>query len=157
MLQRLLLLKEKKDTRRKAFVDKLKKLKQYFLYESKMIDKTFSEREREVEAKKAEEVLLPETSSRFDSKDFTKINFAHHKGVFGGVAMLKEVADKFEYGSTKTFNKVKFFFIHGANTKKHLWSLHFELNSLFEELWRERSLQTPFRREHVLCSRSHHL
>lgn len=99
-------------------MDKLKKLKQYFLYESKMIDKTFSEREREVEAKKAEEVLLPETSSRFDSKDFTKINFAHHKGVFGGVAMLKEVADKFEYGSTKTFSKVKVFFHSWSQYKK---------------------------------------
>jgi hypothetical protein len=41
------------------------------------------------------ELLLLETSSEFGNTDNTKIYFDHHKGMFGSLALLKIIADKY--------------------------------------------------------------
>jgi hypothetical protein len=60
------------------------------------------------------EILVLETSGKFSNRDKTKINFDHHKGMFGSLAMLKCIADAFPFGSVETFCKVKVFFLHAA-------------------------------------------
>ncbi|KAG2235991.1 hypothetical protein BDF21DRAFT_490048 [Thamnidium elegans] len=57
------------------------------------------------------EVLLLETSGSFDHKDRIKINFEHHKGMFGSLAILKTIADEFNYAS---LNKHQFAFVEGG-------------------------------------------
>lgn len=52
-------------------------------------------------------VLLLETSSFFSCADQTKSKFDHHKGLFGSLAMVKTIADQFQYGSLETFKKTQ--------------------------------------------------
>lgn len=63
---------------------------------------------------KDQEILLLETSGRFTNHDKTKVNFDHHKGVFGLLSMLKCIADDYSFASVETFMKVKVFFLHAA-------------------------------------------
>ncbi|EIE76042.1 hypothetical protein RO3G_00746 [Rhizopus delemar RA 99-880] len=60
------------------------------------------------------ELLLLETSGCFDNKVKIKLNFDHHKGMFGTLAMIKCIADEFEYASTDQFKKIKVFFLNAA-------------------------------------------
>lgn len=60
------------------------------------------------------ELLLLETSGCFDNKEKIKLNFDHHKGMFGCLAMLKSIADEFEYASIDKFKRVKVFFLNAA-------------------------------------------
>lgn len=43
------------------------------------------------------EILLVETSSHFGNKDKVKLNFDHHKGMFGMLAMLKSISDEYQF------------------------------------------------------------
>lgn len=79
------------------------------------------------------EVLLLETSGSFNNSDKVKINFDHHKGTFGSLAMLKTVADGFCFASVETFKKLKVFFVHASgnvvlismnNTNLSILTLH---------------------------------
>ncbi|KAG1164837.1 hypothetical protein G6F46_002321 [Rhizopus delemar] len=85
------------------------------------------------------EILLLETSGSFNNKDKVKINFDHHKGMFGSLAILKTIADEFYFTSADTFKTLKVFFLHAAGTKLHLWSISFCEEGYFE-LWREEFL-----------------
>lgn len=67
---------------------------------------------------KQQEILLLETSGCFSNNDKCKINFDHHKGVFGLLSMLKCVADDYQLGSVDTFKKVKVFFLHAAGNRR---------------------------------------
>lgn len=59
--------------------------------------------------------LLPlETSGSFANKDKNKGKLDHHKGVYGALAMLKCIADDYQYAKLKTFAKVKVFFLHAV-------------------------------------------
>lgn len=49
------------------------------------------------------ELLLVETSGPFADTDKTKANFGHHKGTFGALAMLKTIADEFNYAELVVF------------------------------------------------------
>lgn len=60
------------------------------------------------------EILLFETSGSFNYTDNVKINFDHHKGTFGSLALLKCIADEFFFASVEKFKKVKVFFVHAA-------------------------------------------
>lgn len=60
------------------------------------------------------EILLLETSGSFNNKDKVKINFDHHKGMFGSLAILKTIADEFYFTSADTFKTLKVFFLHAA-------------------------------------------
>lgn len=60
------------------------------------------------------ELLLLETSGCLINKDKNKINFDHHKGMFGTLAMLKCIADDYAFASIEHFTKVKVFFLHAA-------------------------------------------
>ncbi|EIE76714.1 hypothetical protein RO3G_01418 [Rhizopus delemar RA 99-880] len=86
------------------------------------------------------EVLLLETSGHFKNDDQTKISFDHHKALYGTLAMLKCVSDTYKFGSMKTFQKIKIFFLQAANNELLLWSLRFEPDGPLCELWLERSL-----------------
>ncbi|ORE07283.1 hypothetical protein BCV72DRAFT_205841 [Rhizopus microsporus var. microsporus] len=45
----------------------------------------------------------------------TKINFNHHKDMFGALAMLKTIADEIKYTSLDYFQKVKILLVHAAD------------------------------------------
>lgn len=60
------------------------------------------------------ELLLLETSGHFCNTDSVKLNFDHHKGMFGLLAMLKCIADEFHFASMEKFCKVKVFFLRAA-------------------------------------------
>ncbi|KAG0934809.1 hypothetical protein G6F57_011588 [Rhizopus arrhizus] len=85
------------------------------------------------------EMLFLETSGSFGNKDKVKINFDHHKGTFGSLAILKTIADEFCFASVDTFKTLKIFFLYAADTKLHLWSVSFCKEGFFE-LWREEFL-----------------
>jgi hypothetical protein len=63
---------------------------------------------------KSLEILLLETSNNFGCNDKPKISFDHHKGLFGTLAMLNNIADEFPLASMETFSKCKVFFVHAA-------------------------------------------
>ncbi|KAG1141016.1 hypothetical protein G6F37_005338 [Rhizopus arrhizus] len=85
------------------------------------------------------ELVLVEVSGCFNNKDKVKLNFDHHKGMFGALAMIKSIADQYEYASVDQFEKVKVFFLNAAGRHLHLWSLSYKKNDLFD-LWKESSL-----------------
>ncbi|CAO3700959.1 unnamed protein product [Rhizopus microsporus] len=61
--------------------------------------------------------------------------------MFGCLAMLKSIADEFNYASIDRFRKVKVFFLNAARRHLHLWSLSYGENNLFD-FFRERRLQS---------------
>lgn len=70
------------------------------------------------------EALLLETSGSLNNTDKVKINFDHHKAIFGSLAMLKTVADEFPHASIKTFKDLKVYFVHAAGKCQYyqFWS-----------------------------------
>ncbi|KAG1443354.1 hypothetical protein G6F56_010698 [Rhizopus delemar] len=86
------------------------------------------------------ELLLLETSGSFSNKDKNKGKLDHHKGVYGALAMLKCIADDYQYATLKTFVKVKVFFLHAVDTKLHFWSICYQNGGVFD-LWREADIQ----------------
>lgn len=58
------------------------------------------------------EVVILETSGGLNKADQTKIGFDHIKAMFGTLAMLKEIADIYEFGSFDCFAQVKVHFLH---------------------------------------------
>lgn len=60
------------------------------------------------------EILLLETSGLFNNTDKVEVNFDHHKGFYGILAMLKNIADEYSFASVDSFGKVKVFFLHAA-------------------------------------------
>ncbi|RCH90159.1 hypothetical protein CU097_003960 [Rhizopus azygosporus] len=89
---------------------------------------------------KSVEILLLEASGCYGSSNRAKISYDHHKGFFGGIALLKLIADEFPLASSETFSKVKIFFVHGAGEQIHLWILRFESQGPLFELWLEDTL-----------------
>ncbi|KAL9537076.1 hypothetical protein MBANPS3_012106 [Mucor bainieri] len=86
------------------------------------------------------EILLLETSGSLGSTEKVKINFDHHKGVFGSLAMLKTIADEFSLASADLFQQLKVYFVHAAGNEIHLWSVRFRKGDCYE-LWREDHLE----------------
>ncbi|GAA5816115.1 hypothetical protein MFLAVUS_009638 [Mucor flavus] len=86
------------------------------------------------------EFVLVETSGSFSNKDKNKLKLDHHKGVYGALAMLKCIVDDYSYASLKSFSKVKVFFLHGADTELHFWSVCYQNGGIFD-LWREANLE----------------
>ncbi|CEG78388.1 hypothetical protein RMATCC62417_13005 [Rhizopus microsporus] len=84
------------------------------------------------------EVLLLETSSHFGCEDKAKSSFDHHKGLFGGVSMLKTIADEPSYGLIEAFSKLKALFVHASGTRILLWSLKYIKDGPAYELWLEK-------------------
>lgn len=60
------------------------------------------------------EVCVAEVSGVYKNTDMTKINFDHHKGMFGVLSMLKTISNELKYASLDVFQKVKVFFVHAA-------------------------------------------
>ena len=60
------------------------------------------------------EILLLETFGQFSNTDNSKVNFDHHKGLFGALSVLKTIADAYPHGSMDTFMKVVASFFHAA-------------------------------------------
>lgn len=87
------------------------------------------------------EILLLETSSYFGCSDQSKSKFDHHKGLFGSLAMIKTIADEYQYASITTFKKVKVIFVHASDTTVYLWSMSFVPDESIYELWLEDILE----------------
>ncbi|KAF1804089.1 hypothetical protein FB192DRAFT_1088317 [Mucor lusitanicus] len=87
---------------------------------------------------KQQEILVLETSGTFTKLDKTKINFDHHKGVYGLLPMIKWIADDYRFGSLDTFTKIKAYFIHAEDKWLHLWSVRYRNEGAFD-LWLEAS------------------
>lgn len=71
------------------------------------------------------ELLLVEVSGCFNNK--VKLNFDYHKGMFGALAMIKSIADKYEYASIDQFEKAKVLFLIAAG-KAYLVSISKDVN-----------------------------
>jgi hypothetical protein len=61
------------------------------------------------------ELLFLETSGCFGNDDKVKLNFDHHKGMFGALAIIKCIADELEYASIDQFKKVEVFFLNASD------------------------------------------
>ncbi|KAI7899275.1 uncharacterized protein BX663DRAFT_538130 [Cokeromyces recurvatus] len=83
------------------------------------------------------EILLLETSSFCGCTSNVKIDFDHHKGLFGTLAMIKTIAYIYYFGSVDTFTKIKILFTHAAGTIIYLWSLKYVKDGPIYELWLE--------------------
>lgn len=57
------------------------------------------------------EILILETAGPYGSKDERKIAFDNVKGMFGLLAMMKTMADKFCYASVELFQKLKLYLV----------------------------------------------
>lgn len=66
---------------------------------------------------KDHKILLLETSNYFGYIEKSKISFDHHKGLFGTLAMLKNITDELQFASMETFCKCKVFFVHAADIR----------------------------------------
>ncbi|KAI7858097.1 hypothetical protein BDC45DRAFT_434229 [Circinella umbellata] len=77
------------------------------------------------------ELVLLETSNSYDDTTNKKVNFDFHKGMFGTVAMLKTIADKYNYASFDSFKKLKLYFIHAHTKHLRLWSISCPVPNLF--------------------------
>ncbi|CAO3607218.1 unnamed protein product [Mucor hiemalis] len=73
--------------------------------------------------------------------DQSKSNFDHHKVFFGSLAMIKTIADEYQYASITTFKKVKVIFVHASDTIVYLWSVSFVPDESIYELWLEDILE----------------
>lgn len=62
------------------------------------------------------EILLLETSGRYRNKDERKISFDNTKGMFALLAMIKTVADMFNFAFVDTFKKLKIYFVQASGT-----------------------------------------
>ncbi|KAI8144736.1 hypothetical protein BJV82DRAFT_57723 [Fennellomyces sp. T-0311] len=69
------------------------------------------------------ELALLETSKAYDAASPTKFNYDFHKGMYGSVAMLKTIADRFRYASFKVFSRLKLYFLHAHTEHIRLWSI----------------------------------
>lgn len=87
------------------------------------------------------EILLLETSHHFGSTNQPKSKFDHHKGLFGALAMLKTIADEYQYGSFARFEKIKVYFVHATDRTVYLWSMSLALEGSIYDLWLEDSLE----------------
>lgn len=87
------------------------------------------------------EILLLETSSHFGCSDQSKSKFDHHKGLFGPLAMIKTIADEYQYASITTVKKAKVIFVHASDTTVYLWSMSFVSDESIYELWLEDILE----------------
>lgn len=65
------------------------------------------------------EILLLETAGSFQSKDERKISFDNIKGMFALFAMMKTVADRFDYASVELFKKLKLYFVQASGKQMH--------------------------------------
>jgi ribosomal protein L5 len=57
--------------------------------------------------------LLTELSNRYDSNNLNRISFDHNKAIFGMLAMIKTIAQKYDQAQLSTFKKLKVHFLHG--------------------------------------------
>ncbi|KAL1933418.1 hypothetical protein VTP01DRAFT_7508 [Rhizomucor pusillus] len=69
------------------------------------------------------EILILETSNALDATTPTKRAFDFHKAMFGAVAMLKSIADKYKYADFSVFSALKIYFLHVADAEIRLWSV----------------------------------
>lgn len=60
------------------------------------------------------EILILETSNALDATTPTKRAFDFHKAMFGAVAMLKSIADRYKYADFSVFSALKIYFLHVA-------------------------------------------
>lgn len=60
------------------------------------------------------EILLIDTLWHLRCTGKSKHSFDHHKGIFGSLSMLKNIADVFSFAKLDTFSTIKIFFLHAA-------------------------------------------
>ncbi|CAO3625395.1 unnamed protein product [Cunninghamella blakesleeana] len=70
------------------------------------------------------ELLLLETSGSFSKDDNTKFSFDFHKAMFGLLPIIKTIADKYEYASLASIQKLKVYFLHVSGNVCRYWSLN---------------------------------
>lgn len=64
------------------------------------------------------ELLILETSNAYNAACERKQNFDFHKAMYGSVAMLKCVADKYRYADYSVFKRLKLYFLHAHGNLK---------------------------------------
>ncbi|KAI7874548.1 hypothetical protein K492DRAFT_137713 [Lichtheimia hyalospora FSU 10163] len=69
------------------------------------------------------EFLLTEVSSGYKNGDTSKISFDHYKAMFGMLAMIRTLAQKYNKGSLETFRKLRIHFLHAHGDAIRHWTL----------------------------------
>ncbi|GAA5804700.1 hypothetical protein HPULCUR_010203 [Helicostylum pulchrum] len=77
------------------------------------------------------EILLLETSDHFKNTDERKISFDNNKGLYALLAMIKTVADKFDFASADLFKKLKLYFVQASDEYISLWSIQYASNGAY--------------------------
>lgn len=109
------------------------------------------------------EILLAEVSNGYGSNDQNKISFDHNKAMFGMLAMIKTIAQKYEQAQLSTFKKLKVHFLHGFGRRSYLslqslfikkllllgqgvrhWSLSMQISNVFLMI-KEQRVEVPVR------------
>ncbi|EIE75454.1 hypothetical protein RO3G_00158 [Rhizopus delemar RA 99-880] len=67
----------------------------------------------------------------------TKINFDHHKGMFGILSMLKNIAEQFKFGDVEKFEDVKLFFLQGTDKYSTVSRMITSNSSVFSQIENE--------------------
>ncbi|RCH97838.1 hypothetical protein CU097_014689 [Rhizopus azygosporus] len=86
------------------------------------------------------EILLLETSGAYGNNNATKIDFDNHKGMYGLLAMLKEIASTYNFARIECFYKLRVYFVQAANKSLYLWSLRYLEGDVYE-MWREEKIE----------------
>lgn len=58
------------------------------------------------------EMMIIEACGAFGTTSMSKVQFDRHKGAYGLLGMLKTIADKFQFASLPTFEKLEVCFLH---------------------------------------------
>ncbi|KAI9496390.1 hypothetical protein BDB00DRAFT_881992 [Zychaea mexicana] len=74
------------------------------------------------------EILLTEVSNGYGSNNSGKSSFDHYKAMFGMLAMLRTLAQKYSKASFNTFQKLKVHFLHGHGYAIRHWSIVFVMH-----------------------------
>ncbi|KAG2217796.1 hypothetical protein INT45_001121, partial [Circinella minor] len=77
------------------------------------------------------EILLSEVSNGYGSNSNGKSSFDHYKAMFGMLAMLRTLAQKYSKGSFDTFRKLKVHFLHGHGDAVRHWSMSVQAPGVF--------------------------
>ncbi|KAI9264315.1 hypothetical protein BDA99DRAFT_463281 [Phascolomyces articulosus] len=89
------------------------------------------------------EVLLLETSNALGACTESKKAFDFYKALYGGVAMLKSIANQFKYGDIKLFKRIKVYFLHASKEEVRLWSVQYVSRHIYV-VCREDTAKMPY-------------
>ncbi|KAG1150125.1 hypothetical protein G6F37_000614 [Rhizopus arrhizus] len=88
------------------------------------------------------EILFMETSAAYNNAPSEKCSFDHYKAMFGLLAMIKTLSDKYQYASFEVLKKLKLHFIHVHGTAVRWWTMSIPEKDIYV-MCKERRAEIP--------------